>query len=63
MDFMILFQKVKTLHILQMNKALDYVSMSKSNKVYQFYLKPIALRLFISKDVRNANFGKFCNHF
>ena len=49
---------------LQMNKALDYVSIkSEIGNYTNFITKPIALRLFISKDVRNANFGKFLQSF
>ena len=49
---------------LQMNKSLDYVSVkSEIGNYTNFITKPIALRLFISKDVRNANFGKFLQSF
>jgi C-terminal processing protease CtpA/Prc len=47
-----------------MNKALDYVSVkSEIGNYTNFITKPIALRLFISKDVRNTNFGKFLQSF
>jgi hypothetical protein len=49
---------------LQMNKSLDYVCVkSEIGNYTNFITKPIALNLFISKDVRNANFGKFIQSF
>jgi hypothetical protein len=49
---------------LQMNKALDYVSIkSEIGNYTNFITKPIALNLFVSKDVRKANFGEFLQSF
>ncbi|MBF4471175.1 S41 family peptidase [Flavobacterium sp. HJJ] len=49
---------------LQMNKCLDYVSVkSEIGNYTNFITKPIALKLFIDKDVRNANFGEFLQSF
>jgi hypothetical protein len=48
MDFMIPFQRIFA--YLQMNKALDYVSIkSEIGNYTNFITKPIALNLFVSK--------------
>jgi hypothetical protein len=45
-----------------MNKALDYVSIkSEIGNYTNFITKPIALNLFVSKDVRKVNFVNFFN--
>lgn len=49
---------------LQMNSCLDYISIKEEIGNYtNFITKPIALNLFIAKDVRNANFGKILQSF
>lgn len=56
--------KSKNFAYLQMNKCLDYVSIKEEIGNYaNFITKPIVLHLFINKDVRNANFGKFLQSF
>ena len=49
---------------LQMNKSLDYVSIkSEIGNYTNFITRPIALSLFIDKEVRKANFGEFLQSF
>jgi hypothetical protein len=49
---------------LQMNKCLDFVSVKEEIGNYtNFITKPIAISLFINKDVRKANFGLFLQSF
>lgn len=49
---------------LQMNKCLDFVSVKAEIGNYtNFITKPIAINLFIHKDVKKANFGLFLQSF
>lgn len=49
---------------LQMNKCLDYVVINSEISNYtNFMTKPIATHLFIKKEVRKANFGKYLQSF
>jgi hypothetical protein len=60
MDFMIPFQRIKISLICKMNKALDYVSIkSEIGNYTNFITKPIALNLFVSKDVRKISSSFF----